>query len=81
MDIVPNTGMVEEVKTLATAGTVPGRDRTEKEFDVRKHTDRAGVPTTYADTNFRSRLTIPRHCTCLLATLDEVAADYQEVDR
>ena len=56
MDIVPNTGMVGEVKTLATAGTVPGRDRTTKEFDVRKHTDRAGIPTTYANTNFRSRL-------------------------
>ena len=38
--IVPNMGMVEEVKTLATAGTVPGRDRTVEEFDMLKHTPR-----------------------------------------
>lgn len=31
--------------------------------------------------NCRTHWTIPRHCTCLLDTLDEIAADYQEVDR
>lgn len=54
--VTTNGRTIEGAKTLATAGTVPGRDRTMKEFDVRKHTDRAGIPTTYADTNFRSRL-------------------------
>ena len=38
--VTTNGRTIEGAKTLATAGTVPGRDRTIEEFDMLKHTPR-----------------------------------------